>query len=81
MPAVAHRFQKGFITAFYERLLPPTAGHESSMIQDIRLKKKTEIDFLNGAIVNLGKKINTDTPYNSLVYNMLKVLEDKAISN
>jgi 2-dehydropantoate 2-reductase len=66
---------EGFITAFYERLLPSTAGHESSMIQDIRLKKKTEIDFLNGAIVHLGEKINTDTPYNYLVCNMLKFLE------
>lgn len=66
---------EGFIKAFYERLLPPTAGHESSMIQDIRLKKKTEIDFLNGAVVSLGKRINTDTPYNCLVYNMLKFLE------
>ncbi|MGH7803286.1 MAG: ketopantoate reductase family protein, partial [Candidatus Binatia bacterium] len=39
---------------FYERLLPPTAGHRSSMLQDIERGRPTEIDALNGYIARRG---------------------------
>jgi 2-dehydropantoate 2-reductase len=69
-----------YLAVFYEKLLPPTAKHDSSMLQDIRAKKETEIDFLNGAIVNLGKQVNSPTPVNLTVYNMMKFMETSAIS-
>lgn len=45
-----------YLKTFYEKLLPPTRGHYSSTLQDIRAGKRTEIDALNGQVVNLGKK-------------------------
>ena len=36
-----------------------------SILQSIKRGKATEIDYLNGEIVELGKRINQPTPYNS----------------
>lgn len=51
--------------------LPATAGHNSSMLQDIRNGKATEIDFINGAVVRLGEKHKIDTPVNRTLVDMI----------
>lgn len=51
--------------------LPATAGHNSSMLQDIRNGKETEIDFINGAVVRLGEKYNIDTAVNRTLVDMI----------
>jgi 2-dehydropantoate 2-reductase len=48
----------------------------SSMCQDIMKRKKTEIDFLNGKIVELGGKQHVSTPVNETLVNFIKFLED-----
>lgn len=48
----------------------------SSMCQDIMKRKKTEIDFLNGKIVELGKKHNISTPINEAMTCLIKFLEE-----
>jgi 2-dehydropantoate 2-reductase len=52
-----------------------TAKNVSSMLQDVRKKRRTEIDAINGAIVALGKKFGIDTPENNLLCNQVKELE------
>ena len=49
----------------------------SSMYQDIMKGKKTEIDFLNGKIVELGRKHNIPTPVNETLVCLIKFMEDK----
>lgn len=49
----------------------------SSMYQDVVNGKKTEIDFLNGRIVELGKKHNIPTPCNDALYAIIKFMEPK----
>jgi 2-dehydropantoate 2-reductase len=66
---------KDFLTIFYNRLVPDTAGHRSSTLQDIRAKKRTEIDALNGEVIRLAGKNNVDVPYNRTVYNIIKFIE------
>lgn len=66
-----------YLEDFYGKFLPPTARHESSMLQDICAQKKTEIDALNGAVIHLGEKLKVATPYNIIVYNMIKFIENK----
>ncbi len=66
-----------YLKVFYTRLLPATADHESSTLQDIRSGKKTEIDFLNGAVVKLAGEVGISVPYNSTLYALLKFLENK----
>jgi len=54
-----------------------TAENKSSMLQDLQNRKKTEIDFINGAIVEIGKKHGIDTPLNSMLTVLVKVLEKR----
>ena len=49
----------------------------SSMYQDIIKGKRTEIDFLNGKIVDLGKKNDILTPVNETLVNFIKFMEEK----
>jgi 2-dehydropantoate 2-reductase len=48
-----------------------------SMLQDVRAKKKTEIDVINGAIVELATKYHIPTPINLVLTNLIKVIEQK----
>ena len=50
-------------------------GNFSSTYQDIVRGRKTEIDFLNGKIVELGKKHNIPTPVNATLTSLIKYLE------
>ena len=66
-----------FLKIFYNKLVPDTARHKSSTLQDILAKKKTEIDALNGAVINLAKKHEVKVPYNLAIYNIVKFIEAK----
>jgi len=55
--------------------LPPTASHKSSMLQDLERGRRTEIDYLNGAVVALGKRLEIPTPVNETITNIIKSLE------
>jgi len=52
-----------------------TAQNKNSMLQDIKKGKRTEIDFINGAISNLGKRKGVKTPLNNLLTHLVKGLE------
>ena len=48
----------------------------ASMCQDRRNKRKTEIDKINGVIVQLGQEYNIDTPYNRMLVKMVHAVEE-----
>jgi len=64
-----------YLEIFYHKLVPSTAAHNSSMLQDIQAKKKTEIDALNGAVLRLAEEFHIDTPCNFILCNMIRFLE------
>jgi 2-dehydropantoate 2-reductase len=64
-----------YSTLFYKELIPRTAEHHASTLQDLQAGKRTEIDALNGAIVELGKKHGVAVPANETVYHMIKFME------
>jgi 2-dehydropantoate 2-reductase len=64
-----------YLNYFYNELLPLTKDHKSSMLQDKEQDKHTEIDFFNGAVVDLAKGYKIACPYNEIVYNMVKFIE------
>lgn len=47
-----------------------------SMLQDIEKGKKTEVDFINGAINALGKKHHVPTPFNDKVVSLIHEIEE-----
>lgn len=48
----------------------------SSMLSDILHQRKTEIEAINGKIVEEGKKYGIPTPYNEMIYNLIKLIEN-----
>jgi len=49
--------------------------HKASMLQDVLAKRQTEVDFMNGAIVQWGEKLGVPTPLNRAVWALVKGLE------
>jgi len=53
----------------------------TSMWWDLSQGKKTEIDYLNGAIVNAGKPLNINCPVNTIIINLIKRIENSNKQN
>jgi len=64
-----------FKRVFYERLVPDTAEHRSSTLQDIQAHKRTEIDALNGAVLDLAGQHGLRVPFNEAIWNLVKFIE------
>ncbi len=64
-----------YINVFYSKLLPSTGEHRSSMLQDIQAKRRTEIDALNGAVVELAKQYSVNVPVNEVITYIIKFIE------
>jgi 2-dehydropantoate 2-reductase len=62
----------GAIVRLLKQLAPNTKG---SMFQDIEQRRPTEIDVINGAIVEAGQSLKISTPYNRAVVSLIKALE------
>jgi len=57
---------------FYERLVPSTFDHRSSMLQDIERGRSTEIDAINGAVWQRGVTHGIVTPTNELLTRLVR---------
>ena len=53
-----------YLAFFFGELLPPTREHESSMLQDLRAGRPTEIDALCGAVAVLAGQCGVAAPVN-----------------
>lgn len=49
--------------------------HRASMLQDVIARRQTEVDFMNGAIVQWGEKVGVPTPLNQALWQLIKGLE------
>ncbi len=49
--------------------------HKASMTQDVEARRQTEIDFLNGAIVERGEEVGVPTPLNRAIWALVKARE------
>jgi 2-dehydropantoate 2-reductase len=55
-----------------------TANNRSSMLQDVESGRKTEIDFINGAIVQTGEKNGVAFPLNRAIIARVHCVERKS---
>lgn len=69
-------FQSDPILRVFE-VCDKTAGNISSMLQDIRAKRKTEIEAINGALISLAEKAGLDCPENNRIVEQVKQLETR----
>lgn len=79
--AGAHRIRLEPSTAeaslelLFTRLIPDTAAHYPSMLQDVRRGNPTEIEAMNGAVARLGRQAGIATPANALVTRLVHAKE------
>jgi len=62
-------------TVFYDRLVPSTYDHRSSMLQDLRRGRRTEIDAINGEVWRRGARHGIATPANELLTRLVHARE------
>ena len=75
--SVAKKDGFNFSFKFVEKIIDRVrkSKNYSSMYQDLSKGKRTEIDYLNGAVVRLGKKYGIKCPVNESLVGMIKFLE------
>ncbi len=66
---------ESYLETFYAELIPPTAAHESSMLQDLRAGRRTEIEALCGAVERLGEGAGVETPTVSALATLVRAAE------
>jgi 2-dehydropantoate 2-reductase len=49
--------------------------HKASMLQDVEGRRQTEVDYLNGGIVEFGRRHGVATPQNETIWALVKGVE------
>ncbi|RLE11612.1 hypothetical protein DRJ04_07725 [Candidatus Aerophobetes bacterium] len=60
-----------------EKIAELTSENENSMLQDIKKRKKTEIEFLNGKVTKIAESHGLKSPYNRTLYFLIKSMEKR----
>jgi 2-dehydropantoate 2-reductase len=50
--------------------------HFTSAVLDVYSRRKTEVDFINGAVCREGRRLGIPTPYNEAIWRLTRVLQD-----
>ncbi len=58
-----------------EQVILSTAANRSSMLQDITAGKKTEIDYITGALLKAATALKLELPTHQTMYNAIKAAE------
>ncbi|MBI5136020.1 MAG: 2-dehydropantoate 2-reductase [Nitrospirae bacterium] len=61
-----------YLQVFYGELVPATARHRSSMLQDLERGRPTEVDAINGQVVAAGTRLGIPTPVNAALADMIR---------
>jgi 2-dehydropantoate 2-reductase len=64
-----------YLETFYSELIPTTAAHRSSMLQDLRAGRRTEIEALCGAVERLALRHRVATPVVSALARLVRIAE------
>jgi len=57
------------------KVISDTAANRSSMLQDVSVKRQTEVDMINGAIVREGLAFGIPTPVNQTLTALISVIQ------
>lgn len=68
---------EAYLETFHRDLIPPTAAHASSMLQDLRAGRPTEIEALCGAVERLARRHGVATPVVSALATLVRKAERK----
>ncbi len=59
-----------------EEVCRATSGNVCSMLQDVLKQRRTEIDYINGAVVKAGRELGVAVPVNRVLTGLVKTLEE-----
>lgn len=65
----------GMDNEIYSAIKNLTPNGKTSMLQDIEAKRITEVEMFAGTIINLGKKHNIPTPYNTVMKDLIEAIQ------
>lgn len=74
------RINAGDALAMVGEVCRRTAANQSSMLQDVLNRRRTEIDAINGAVVSAGEACGVPAPYHAVVTRLVKALELSRLS-
>ncbi|WRT69039.1 uncharacterized protein IL334_006022 [Kwoniella shivajii] len=69
-------FEKDSMKETIKQIISSTSNNVTSMAVDIRDRRETEIDYINGYMIKLGKELGCKTEINQLVYDMIKFMTE-----
>jgi 2-dehydropantoate 2-reductase len=75
-PNLESRFSEPVLEKIVADVGAKTGRNISSMRQDIRAKRRTEIDYINGYIISRGAKVGIDCKHNR---TLVKLVKDKRV--
>ena len=64
--------------AFYGRLIPATRTHRPTMLYDLKNRSRTDVDALNGQIVELARHAGLNAPVNRTLVREIHAVERAA---
>jgi len=75
--AKAHRIELSYPNPFerVKAVAQATATNRSSMLQDVLKSRPTEIDAINGKIVERGQAVNVPTPINATLTALVRAIQ------
>lgn len=69
---IASRFSVPYLEARVRRVAELTSPNTSSMLQDTMAGRETEIDYINGYIVDRGTQLGIECPHHRRIIQMVK---------
>lgn len=64
-----------YIATFYGKLIPSTHNHRPTMLHDLKVRGRTDIDYLNGKIVELAEQHGLTAPINQMLVRQIHAAE------
>jgi 2-dehydropantoate 2-reductase len=74
--ALAWRTPPDYLGHLRNSQIPATFEHKPSMQADLQHGRRTEIDFINGALIDLGRRHGVPMPVNETLVAMVHALEE-----
>lgn len=73
--AVPFKDADAYRGVFYEKLVPSTFHHRPTMLYDLERRGRTDVDALNGKVVELAERFGLEAPVNRMLTRLVRARE------
>jgi 2-dehydropantoate 2-reductase len=75
MSALDYSIKSTDLVENVQQVITATANNYSSMHQDLKFKRHTEIEFINGYVISKATELNIEVPHNQRLLEQIRQLE------